>query len=96
MKGRQTKHDLYYTYYMMAKGLNIFGEDTIIDSRGREHKWYSELSAHLIKEQVVEDAANEQLVVGYWKNSAGGWRERDTLLTTCYAILALEEGFPKQ
>ena len=96
MKGRQTKNDLYYTYYMMAKGLNIFGEDTIIDSRGREHKWYSELSAHLIKEQVVEDAANEQLVVGYWKNSAGGWRERDTILTTCYAILALEEGFPKQ
>ena len=96
MKGRQAKHDLYYTYYMMAKTLSLFGEDTISDSRGNEHKWYRELSAHLMQEQVVEDASNEQLVVGYWKNSEGGWRERDTLVTTCYAILALEEGFPKQ
>jgi hypothetical protein len=81
---------------MMAKTLSLFGEDTISDSRGNEHKWYRELSAHLMQEQVVEDASNEQLVVGYWKNSEGGWRERDTLVTTCYAILALEEGFPKQ
>ena len=96
MKGEQAKHDLYYTYYMMANTLSLFGEDTISDSRGNEHKWYSELSARLMEEQVVEDASNEQLVVGYWKNSEGGWRERDTLLATCYAILALEEGFPKQ
>lgn len=96
MKGRQEKHDLYYTYYMMAKTLSLFGKDTIDDSRGNGHKWYKELSAHLIREQVIENAADDQLVVGYWKNSDGGWKERDTLLVTCYAILALEEGFPKK
>jgi hypothetical protein len=30
--------------------------------------------------------------LAYWRNKAGQWMERDTVLVTAYAILALEAG----
>ena len=30
--------------------------------------------------------------LAYWQNKAGRWMERDTVLVTAYAILALEAG----
>ncbi|MCF8345647.1 MAG: hypothetical protein K9G38_00435 [Bacteroidales bacterium] len=73
---------LFYYYHTMAKCLQAYGEDSIIDINGKEHNWRTELAAQLIKIQDEE---------GWWQNTNGRYWENNKVLVTAYCILALEE-----
>ena len=75
------KQGLYYYYHTMAKALSLAGIDQIKDSSGKLRDWRSELTL------VLLDLQNND---GYWVNESGRWWEKDPILVTCYAMLALE------
>lgn len=72
---------LYYYYHMMAKALAAYGRDALRLKDGREIDWRTDLAKRLLNTQHAE---------GYWVNDAGRWMEKDPVLVTCYAVLALE------
>ena len=73
---------LYYYYQTMAKALNAYGEEAVIDSAGQARRW---------REELVVKLASLQHADGYWRNSVGRWWENDPQLVTSYCVLALEE-----
>ena len=90
------KQGLFYNYHTMAKALKIYGEPTITDAKGIPHDWYRELAEKLITEQVLLKPTNEkQNPQGYWQNEESRWMERDPVLVTSYAILALATAYPQ-
>ena len=72
---------LYYYYHTMAKALSLSGIKLIKDAEGKERDWRKELALELL---------NKQDSKGYWINENGRWWERDPILVTSYALLALE------
>ena len=72
---------LYYYYHTMAKALSLSGIEEIIDKEGVKRDWRKELVMELL---------NKQDPKGYWLNENGRWWERDPILVTSYAMLALE------
>jgi len=79
---------LFYYYQTMAKSLNAFGNDVIVDNLNVSHEWRNELANQLIKIQSPE---------GFWVNENGRWWENNPVLVTAYTILSLEEiaGLPE-
>ena len=77
---------LYYNYHTMAKALKTYGESTIVDAKGVSHDWYRELAEKLINEQKPE---------GFWVNESSRWMERDPVLVTAYAVIALATAYPE-
>jgi squalene-hopene/tetraprenyl-beta-curcumene cyclase len=79
---------LFYYYQTMAKSLNAFGTDILIDDSNVSHDWRNELANQIIKIQSPE---------GFWVNENGRWWENNPVLVTAYSILALEEiaGLPE-
>lgn len=73
---------LFYYYHTMARSLNVYGGDILIDSEGDEHNWREELAGQLIRIQHPE---------GWWQNENGRWRENNKILVTTYCILSFEE-----
>ena len=78
------KQGLFYNYHTMAKALSIYGQDELVDAKGISHDWYQELANKLMEEQAPE---------GFWVNESSRWMERDPVLVTAYAILALEAAY---
>ena len=78
---------LYYYYHTMAKALNIYGDEVIVDGNNNERKWRDELANQLIKTQTTE---------GFWVNSNARWWENNPVLVTAYSLLALEEILGRQ
>ena len=72
---------LYYYYHTMAKALSLSGIEQIEDAEGMKRDWRKELALELI---------NKQDSKGFWINENGRWWERDPILVTSYALLALE------
>ena len=77
---------LFYNYHTMAKALKAYGQPTIVDSKGVSHDWYRELAEKLISEQTPE---------GFWVNENSRWMERDPVLVTSYALMALATAYPE-
>lgn len=75
---------LFYNYHTMAKALKTYGESTIVDAKGVSHDWYRELAEKLIAEQKPE---------GFWVNESSRWMERDPVLVTSYAVIALATAY---
>jgi len=75
---------LYYYFHTFAKAMDVMGDATFVDAEGVEHDWYAELVARLGDLQQDD---------GSWSNSNDRWWERDPVLVTAYAILALEAGY---
>ena len=75
---------LFYNYHTMAKALKTYGEPIIVDAKGVSHDWYRELAEKLIEEQEPE---------GYWVNESSRWMERDPVLVTSYAVIALATAY---
>jgi squalene-hopene/tetraprenyl-beta-curcumene cyclase len=71
---------LYYYYHTMAKALNTAQIDFVETPQGRRN-WRSDLARHLF---------NVQREDGSWINENGRWMEKDSVLVTAYAVLALE------
>lgn len=81
MPGAQSHEGLYYYYHVFARALNAWGEDTIEDSRGRDHPWREELCRKLVSLQRAD---------GSWVNQKDRWYEGNAHLVTAYAILAIQ------
>jgi squalene-hopene/tetraprenyl-beta-curcumene cyclase len=79
---------LYYYYHTMAKALNSYSEDTLLDSEGNKHDWQTELASELIRLKKPD---------GYWKNEIiDTWMEDNEILVTSYVLLAMEEILDEQ
>jgi len=72
---------LYYYYHTMAKALDAYGAEVIVDAQGKGHKWRGELLARLVSLQKGD---------GYWVNENARWWENDKVLVTSYTVLAME------
>lgn len=81
MPGSQSKEGMYYFYYVFARAMKAWGEDIVVDARGAEHQWRSELCEKLISLQNPD---------GSWVNQHDRWFEGSPHLVTGYAVLALQ------
>jgi squalene-hopene/tetraprenyl-beta-curcumene cyclase len=76
----QGQRGLYYYYQTFAKAMALLGRPSIIDARGVEHNWRTELVAALAQRQ---DAS------GAWANRDDRFMEGDPNIVTSYGLLAL-------
>jgi squalene-hopene/tetraprenyl-beta-curcumene cyclase len=72
---------LFYYYHTMAKALSIAQIDFVETSDGKRANWRADLAKQLFNLQKED---------GSWANENGRWMEKDTVLVTSYAVLALE------
>ncbi|HEY2588070.1 MAG TPA: prenyltransferase/squalene oxidase repeat-containing protein [Tepidisphaeraceae bacterium] len=72
---------LFYYYHTLARALHAYGQPVITDARGAKHDWRAEL---------VEKLATQQQGDGHW-TGIQKWMENKPILSTAYAILALQE-----
>jgi squalene-hopene/tetraprenyl-beta-curcumene cyclase len=73
---------LYYYYHSMAKALDAYGENALVDTAGVSHNWREDLVLKIISLQ------NED---GSWINAQPRWWENNRNLVTSYSTMALEE-----
>lgn len=77
---------LFYYFHSMAKALDLFGEDTLVDGAGVSHAWRAELAGRLIAMQRQD---------GSWINeNAPAWWEGNPVLATAYALTTLGTAKP--
>jgi len=80
---------LFYYFHTMAKALDLFGEEVIVDGAGVEHPWRKQLCGRLIAMQRKDD--------GSWINeNAPRWWEGNPMLATSYALLTLGTAMPEE
>ena len=79
--GDMTRYGLYYYYHTMARALNVYDQPTITDAKGHKHDWRAELADKLTGLQKPD---------GSWAGEKK-WFEDNGVLTTAYAVLALQE-----
>jgi squalene-hopene/tetraprenyl-beta-curcumene cyclase len=73
---------LYYYYMTAAKALSLVGKDTVETPDG-PRDWRADLRAALVKRQKAD---------GSWVNDQSErWEESDPVITTSYALVALQE-----
>ena len=73
---------LFYYYVTAAKALRIVGADTIKTDDG-DKDWRADLAAAILKRQAGD---------GSWINTQSDrWEEKDKIITTAYAVIALQE-----
>lgn len=77
---------LYYFYNVLAKGLAAYGEDVVRTEAGKTVNWREELIRKLVGLQKIDPKTG----AGHWVNEQGRWWERDPVLVTSYALIALE------
>lgn len=73
---------LYYYYLVMARALNAYGAERIVEPDETAHDWRRELIGRLLTVQRAD---------GSWINENGRWMESIPELTTAYACLAVEQ-----
>lgn len=78
------QQSIYYYYVTMARCLNAYGVETVVEAGGEAHDWRSELVAQLLKLQRPDNS---------WYNDNGRWMERVPELATSYALLAIEHAW---
>ncbi len=83
---RAAYQGLFYYFYTMARSLDLYGSDTVVDAGGRAHAWRSELAGRLTAMQRQD---------GSWLNTnASRWYEGNPVLASAYALLALDSTLP--
>jgi len=79
---------LFYYFNTMARALDAYGEDVVVDGAGVEHAWRNELCGRIVSMQSEID--------GSWVNrNSPRWYEGNPLLATAYALLTLDVAMPK-
>jgi len=77
---------LFYYFHTMAKALDLYDSDVIVDAAGVEHAWRSELAGRLVAMQRQD---------GSWVNeNAARWFEGNPVLATAYAMATLDAALP--
>lgn len=72
---------LYYYYLMLARGLNAYNENVIVDAKGQRHNWREELGQKLLSLQNAE---------GYWVNTHPAELQTNKVLVTAFTLQAIE------
>jgi squalene-hopene/tetraprenyl-beta-curcumene cyclase len=72
---------LFYYYHTMAKALSLTGANTLKTFGGEEVRWREPLCKKLFDHQRTD---------GSWMNETKRWWEGDAILSSTYALLALE------
>lgn len=73
---------LFYYFHTMAKALDLYGDETIVDAQGKSHSWRKDLAGRLVSLQNATD--------GKWVNeNAERWYEGNPVLATSYALMSL-------
>jgi squalene-hopene/tetraprenyl-beta-curcumene cyclase len=75
------RNGYYYYLHLLTKGLAASGMKTLATADGKQVDWARETALKLI---------NLQGSSGSWVNDVARWMEKDPVLVTSYAILALE------
>jgi len=74
---------LFYYFHTMAKALDLYGSETVVDAQGKEHAWRTELAGRVLGLVRKTDGA--------WINeNSSRWQEGNPVLGTAYALLTLE------
>jgi squalene-hopene/tetraprenyl-beta-curcumene cyclase len=74
---------LFYYFHTMAKALDLYGEETIVDAQGKPHSWRKDLAGRIVAMQRKEDGA--------WINeNSPRWYEGNRVLATSYALMTLQ------
>ena len=81
MPSSRSQEGLYYYYHVFARAMATWGEERIVDSRGKVHHWRDDICAKLIALQRPD---------GSWFNESDRWYEGNMHLVTAYAMLALQ------
>lgn len=81
MPGAQSRQGLFYFYYIFARAMKAWGEESLTDSTGAVHPWRKELSEKLLSLQRPD---------GSWYNDADRWMESNPYLVTSYSVMALQ------
>jgi squalene-hopene/tetraprenyl-beta-curcumene cyclase len=71
---------IYYYYYILAKALNAAGVEELNTAGGKKISWRADLAAKLMGLQKPD---------GSWTSENGRFMEKDPVLVTCYATIAL-------
>jgi squalene-hopene/tetraprenyl-beta-curcumene cyclase len=78
---------LFYYFHTMAKALDLYGEETIVDAQDVPHEWRAELAGRIVAMQRKADGA--------WINeNSPRWYEGNPILATAYALLTLDLALP--
>ncbi|MCZ6597780.1 MAG: terpene cyclase/mutase family protein, partial [Planctomycetota bacterium] len=79
---------LYYYFYTMAKALDLYGDEVVVDTAGMEHPWRIDLVGRITSLQRQD---------GSWINAnAQRWYEGNPVLATAYAMLTLGNALPAE
>jgi squalene-hopene/tetraprenyl-beta-curcumene cyclase len=82
MPAARSQEGLFYYYHVFAKALHAWGEPVITDANGKKHNW---------REELTDALAQKAQKDGHWENDSPRWFEKDPILSTCYAVMSLEE-----
>ena len=73
---------LYYYFHTMAKALDLYGQETIVDAQQKPHSWRKDLAGRIVSMQSKTD--------GKWVNeNSERWYEGNPVLATSYALMTL-------
>jgi len=72
---------IYYYYLLMARALDVYGENPLETFDGKKHDWPKELAEHFVK--VVRDSK-------MWQNDNPAWYESDPVVTTAYVLMTCD------
>ena len=81
MPGAKSKEGLYYYYYVFARAMHAWDQDSVTDAQGVPHNWRTELAEKLLSLQRPD---------GSWYNDADRWMEANSYLVTSYAVQSLQ------
>lgn len=78
---------LFFFFNVLSRALNAYGVDDVPVSAGELVAWRTELMRTVIAHQTIDESGT----TGYWVNRRSKkFMEGDTILVTCYALLALQ------
>ncbi|MDP6410025.1 MAG: hypothetical protein QGI46_11660 [Planctomycetota bacterium] len=84
---RAAYQGLFYYFHTMARALDLFGEEHVVDPGGVAHPWRRQLCGRLLAMQRRDD--------GSWVNeNAPRWWEGNPVLATSYAMITLSHAMP--
>jgi squalene-hopene/tetraprenyl-beta-curcumene cyclase len=72
---------LYFYYMVLGKCLDALGEESLTDSRGKDHPWREDLLERLVSTQNGD---------GFWENADGRFMENIREISTAYAVIAMK------
>ncbi|MBV8879355.1 MAG: terpene cyclase/mutase family protein [Planctomycetaceae bacterium] len=72
---------IYYYYLLMARALDVYGENPVETFDGRKHDWPKEMASQFVK--LVRESR-------MWQNENPAWYENDPVITTSYVLLTCD------